>query len=162
MWDTPSDAAKTDCEGTHLDLHIRHPPVQEWFRAANQYACYFTNPTQEWINIGGLDNSRLEIDDMDGSGHEGITLNHPEQTEPFNRWYRVAVHDYRDFQCPFFEQPVYGPIAVTVRVYLSGELASETRRELLQTNDFWEAVDILWHADGPEIVDVDALSSETF
>tara|TARA_B100001093_G_scaffold370602_1_gene355563 strand:- start:74 stop:919 length:846 start_codon:yes stop_codon:yes gene_type:complete len=157
IWDTPSDGDQTDSEGSDVDLHFRHPQGQDWFREAGPFDCHFANPTPDWGAVGQLDdNPSLDIDDTNGAGPERITLDNPELTEPFGSGYRVAVHYYSG-EGRFGAAP-YGPSTATVRVYLSGVLASETRRELDETNAFWETVDISWSADEPEIVDVDALS----
>ena len=80
-WRTPGDMNETDRDGTDLDLHLLHPNAQNWGNADRfePYDCYFKNPIPDWGQLENeSDDPSLDIDDLNGSGPENVTLAVPE------------------------------------------------------------------------------------
>ncbi len=118
-WRAPGDPDPSDGAGPDADLHLLHP-LGEW--GGVPYDCHYANPVPDW---GQLDNPAddpiLDVDDIGGGGPENVRLAVPEPTGPLGAPYAVGVEYYRSDDRV---DPIdYGPIFVTVRAYVRGELA---------------------------------------
>lgn len=165
VWRTPADPDETDTEGTDVDLHVLHPNGQNWFSAPLDN--YFANPNPDWGRVGDdTDDPSLDIDDVNGAGPENINLDNPENTAMLGGQYRVGVHYYRSDD--IFGGRDWGPSFVTLRVFLGGVPAFDNtvdgigmnppgEKQLRQTDDFWEAVGIIWTPDDRRVVPIDIL-----
>ena len=160
-WDTPGDDDQTDASGSDVDLHFLHPRGNDWFRAGGgDYDCYFANPTPDWgLANRNEDNPSLDIDDTNGAGPENINLSNPENTQNIGSPYRVGVHYYRAETASFGSNSTYGASDVTIRIYLGGQLAYESVRQLTETNDFWEVAGVVWTAAERRVVEINQVST---
>lgn len=144
-WDTPGDPDQDDASGTDVDLHLLHPFAERW--AAAPLDCYYANANPDWGSRGPSGNPNLIIDDTNGAGPEVITIARPEDTDVLGRGYQVGVHYFR---AENFGLGTFGPSMARVRIFLDGALALDAQRELLETDHFWYAAEILWGEAGPE------------
>lgn len=128
VWHTPGDVDETDDDGTDLDLHLLHPQGAP----LGFLDCYYGNDAPDWDAAGSAGDPNLDIDDVDGAGPENIRIGQPSSTVPLGGPYRVMVHSYR---LTFLGGENFDAEA-TLRVYLDGALAHESRH-LFQSEDEW-------------------------
>ncbi|MCA9542919.1 MAG: choice-of-anchor D domain-containing protein [Myxococcales bacterium] len=149
VWDTARDGDQTDDDGTDVDLHLLHPLGQRWSQAPLD--CYFANKNPDWGPPGAVANPSLDIDDVNGAGPENINLDEPENTASLGAPYRVGVHYYRSES---FLVGDYGTSAVTLRIYLGGQLIDEFERDLVVTDNFWTVAGIEWTPQERRVVEI--------
>lgn len=148
VWSTPTDPDETDSGGTDLDLHMLHPNADSWFSSPND--CHFQNPVPDWGQLENpADDPSLDIDDINGSGPENISLNIPENTEVLGAPYLIGVHYYSSQDR--LTQFEYGPSIAKLRIFIDGELAwdfteddNPGEREMQAQDHFWDAAQIDW------------------
>ena len=76
---------------TSIPMHKPGAVLTMW-----AYDCYFRNPTPDWGQIDNEgDNPSLDIDDLNRSGPENVTLAKPENTMALRAPYLVGVQYYR-------------------------------------------------------------------
>ncbi len=129
VWDTPMDMDQTDISGTDVDLHYLNK-LGSWDRLP--YDIYWKNPGADWgVANDPSDDPELDIEDSDGAGPENINHDRPSPNED----YSVGVYYYSDNG--------FGPSYVTLRIFVGGALAFESRDKFLEREKlFWHAVDI--------------------
>lgn len=150
-WRSPGDPDPDDDRGPDADLHLLHP-LGIWGEAP--YDCHYANPVPDWGQADNpADDPLLDVDDIGGGGPENVRLAIPEPTGPLGAPYTVGVEYYRSDDRV---DPVdYGPIFVTVRAYVRGELvwtydgppAPDARPgeiRLEQEGDRWLAFQLHW------------------
>ncbi len=153
VWHTPQDNDETDLFGTDVDLHLFHPAegfsnngFPLWSTTPGD--CYWANVNPEWGAAGPTANPSLDIDDTNGAGPENINLDNPEDTVRLGRNYRVGV-EYYNAEPDFITSMTSD---VTVRIYVSGQLAGEWEKTMRFTGEQWEVADIIWSAGDHRVV----------
>ena len=143
FWTTPADDDETNegiGRGTDMDLHFLHRAKGCW--NSIPWDCHWRNKSPDWGLPGNMtDNPGIDIDDTDGAGPEGASLNSPEDAV-----YGVGVE--------YYDNHGFGSSVATVRIYLLGELVFERTRELTESKQFWEVADIDWATQTVESLDV--------
>lgn len=150
-WRAPGDPDPDDDQGPDADLHLLHP-LGEW--GGVPYDCHYANPTPDWGQLDNpADDPLLDTDDIDGGGPENVRLATPEPTDPLGAPYAVGVEYYRSDDR--IDPIDYGPIFVTVRAYVRGELvwtydgppeegALPGEKRLEAEGDRWLAFELRW------------------
>ncbi len=124
-----------------IDLRMLHPDAvgqdidgdgrpDGWFDPI--YDVSFENMTPEWDSSSLDDNPRLDLDDTDGGGPENINLDKPVP----GHVYRIGAHYWEDMGA--------GSTAVTVRIFIRGELVHEASLSGLQRCQLWEVAEVDW------------------
>ena len=151
VWHTEADEDLTDNKGTDVDIHLLHPEGEDWFTPMGGSDCFWRNRNPDWgqPNVREDDPS-LDIDDINGAGPENINLDQPQLTDEFDAPYRVGVHYYQAVMDPFGTgDPV--PSEATVRIFLNGVPAFESRQLLTARGEFWNVANIHWTEEEPRV-----------
>jgi len=151
VWSTEADEDLMDNKGTDVDIHLLHPEGENWFTPMGGPDCFWRNRNPDWgePNVRDDDPS-LDIDDINGAGPENINLDAPQDTTVLSAPYRVGVHYYQAVMDPFGTgDPV--PSEATVRIYLNGVPAFESRQTLTETGEFWNVGNIHWTDEDPTV-----------
>ena len=137
IWDQATSAGGS----ADIDLRMLHPDAvgqdidgdgrpDGWFDPI--YDVSFENMTPEWDSSSLDDNPRLDLDDTDGGGPENINLDKPVP----GHVYRIGAHYWEDMGA--------GSTAVTVRIFIRGELVHEARHANLRRCELWEVAEVDW------------------
>ncbi|MBN2359879.1 MAG: hypothetical protein JXR83_10530 [Deltaproteobacteria bacterium] len=119
-----------------FDLHLLRVDAAEF----TNDDCYYSNckanpllpgiPTLDWPPAGEVGDPLMDIDDIDGSGPENITL-----AQPANETYVVGVHLYDLHQDTL-------PISYTVQVFWRGSSILDLTRSATRCDDYVDLADI--------------------
>ena len=121
--------------GDDMDLHLlRNNGAYE-----SEDDCYYGNCIPDmygsilsWGEEGTLDDPRLDLDDIEGTGPENVNIE-----EPASGLYTVVVHD--------FPSSVYqGENKVTVRIHLDGEVVYEGTKSISGEDSYVPFAMIEW------------------
>lgn len=136
-WDTRGLDDLEPGQGADLDLHLRHPAAEGWFRVPHD--CYYRNVQPDWGAPGDPSDDCLLENDAIGDGPERLLLPILENTELLGGPYRLGVHfrGYRDFEGG-------GRQVATLFVRLGGEVVYETQMLFAAEDVMFEAIDIEW------------------
>ncbi|MCP4807834.1 MAG: choice-of-anchor D domain-containing protein [Proteobacteria bacterium] len=118
-----------------LDLHLLDGQDSPFYERPGD-ACY-CNANPDWGTSSSDDDPSLDLDDIHGYGPENINIYAPASGE-----YPIRVF--------YYDNNGDGAATATVRVYLNGDLESESSK-LLSRNEAWQAGIIKW----PDAVVVD-------
>jgi hypothetical protein len=121
--------------GDDMDLHL----IQNNGSYESDSDCYYGNCIPDamgsilsWGDTGALDDPRLDLDDIEGTGPENINIEEPSQG-----LYSVVVHD--------FPSSVYeDDNAVTVRIHLDGEMVFEKTKVIAGEDQYVPFAMIEW------------------
>jgi hypothetical protein len=151
-WDAIDNPAPGENRGTDVDIHLQRPwpmrpSIEEgggWF--GDFETCNFRAPAPDWGVMGNPDDDPMLIrDGTQSPGVEVIRLNAPQVDANPDQPFLVGVHYYRANPSQFGDPDLSSNI--TVRIFLSGELALEREIIMENTYDLWEAAAIIWTAD---------------
>ncbi len=128
-----------DQAGDDMDLHLLAPGGAP----RSDDDCYYVNCNEsqgdvlDWgVQGNAIDNPRLDLDDISGTGPENINIDNPDAS---GGGFTVMVHDYSS------GGPT-SPTNVTVNVYLNGQLAYTDTRAISGEDDDVYFAQIDWNA----------------
>ena len=119
-----------------LDLHVLHPSFQGldvYLFEGSDLDCSYLNPGPDWGDPGPLHNPSLDRDELIGEGAEVTTIEEMESAlvTGTGRGYTVAVFA--------FSMPEELTATARLRVFVDGELITQSSRELTRVNEAWVA-----------------------
>jgi hypothetical protein len=125
-WSLPND---------DLDLHLLNGNASY----ESEDDCYFGNCVAwdgegvlDWGASGSLDDPRLDLDDIEGTGPENINI-----SEPSDGKFQVVVHDYPSSVREEGNE-------ATLRIHLAGEIAFEETRVISGEDSYVHFAEISW------------------
>ena len=119
-----------------LDLHVLHPRfrgLESYFFDGSDLDCSYLNTSPDWGEPGPLHNPSLDRDELIGEGAEVITIEDMEEAlvRGTGRGYTVAVFS--------FAMPIELTATARLRVFVDGELITQSSRELTREGEPWVA-----------------------
>ena len=125
--------------GADVDLHV--VPGYGFFYDNSTHVSYQAR-NRSWRNG---EQASLDIDVLRGVGPENVTVRNPSPGET----YRCSAHYYNDRG--------FGTATATMEVIIGGARYATYTVDMLRTNQWWDAIAVIWDPVSPDVVEVNSL-----